>query len=102
MRIRRALYLLHRWFGVGMCLLFALWFGSGIIMMYVQYPELTEAERLANLPPIDPGKVSIGVEEAIQASGIHGGISRIGLSALGARPAYSIRAENGLVRTVFA
>ena len=41
-RLKRYLYLLHRWLGIAMCLLFALWFGSGIVLMYVHYPTLTE------------------------------------------------------------
>ena len=46
---KRYLFLFHRWFGIAMCLLIALWFASGVIMMYVEYPELTEEERLAML-----------------------------------------------------
>ena len=53
LRVKRYLYLVHRWFGVGMCVLFAMWFATGIIMMYVEYPELTEEERLATLAPLD-------------------------------------------------
>ena len=49
LRIKRSLYLVHRWFGVAMCALVAMWFATGIIMMYVEYPELTEEERLATL-----------------------------------------------------
>ena len=46
MRLKPILFSIHRWLGIGMALLFALWFASGIIMMYVEYPQLTEAERL--------------------------------------------------------
>jgi len=41
-KAKRFLYLFHRWLGVGLCLWFALLFVSGVIMMYVEYPELTE------------------------------------------------------------
>jgi uncharacterized iron-regulated membrane protein len=49
---RRWLYLTHRWLGIAVCLLMAMWFVSGVVMMYVGYPKLTPAERLARLPPL--------------------------------------------------
>jgi hypothetical protein len=33
---------LHRWWGVAFCLLFAMWFASGIVMHFVPYPERHE------------------------------------------------------------
>ncbi|HKX79899.1 MAG TPA: hypothetical protein VJM34_15385 [Novosphingobium sp.] len=49
---RRWLYLGHRWIGIATCLLFAMWFLSGLVMIYVPYPSLTDAERTARLEPI--------------------------------------------------
>ncbi len=49
----RALILLHRWLGVAFCLLFAMWFATGIVMHFVPFPALTETERFAGLAPID-------------------------------------------------
>jgi len=51
--MKRWLFLAHRWLGLGACLLVLLWFASGFVMMYVPFPALTEAERLAALPEID-------------------------------------------------
>jgi hypothetical protein len=45
----RALILLHRWLGVAFCLFFTMWLTSGIVMHFVPFPRLTEAERLAGL-----------------------------------------------------
>lgn len=49
---RRWLYIAHRWAGIVLCLLMAMWFVSGVVMMYVGYPKLTPAERLAHLPDL--------------------------------------------------
>ncbi|MDQ6216859.1 PepSY domain-containing protein, partial [Achromobacter insolitus] len=49
-RAKRWLYLIHRWAGIVLCLFFAMWFISGVVMMYVGYPKLTPQERLAHLP----------------------------------------------------
>src|SRR5215469_18865002 len=34
---------LHRWWGVAFCLLFAMWFASGIVMHFVPFPARSEA-----------------------------------------------------------
>ena len=102
LRLKRWLYLVHRWFGVGMCLMIALWFATGIIMMYVEYPELTEEERLATLPPIDFGRVALSADDAVAASGLAGEIETVTLSAIGARPAYRLRANAGGLAVVYA
>ena len=68
----KALVLLHRWLGVGFCLLFAMWFASGIVMHFVPFPALTEAARFTGLPPIDVSRVRHGPHEAVAASHIEG------------------------------
>ncbi|WP_251864262.1 PepSY domain-containing protein [Achromobacter sp. Marseille-Q4962] len=60
-RLRRLAFLAHRWLGIGGCVLMLLWFGSGIVMLYVGYPKLTPAERLARLPPLDPADCCVGL-----------------------------------------
>ncbi|MBB4369297.1 hypothetical protein GGD63_002085 [Bradyrhizobium sp. cir1] len=65
-----AIVLSHRWLGIAFCLLFAMWFASGIVMHFVPFPSLTEAERVAGLAPVDWGEVRISVADAVAASGI--------------------------------
>ncbi|RQH14580.1 PepSY domain-containing protein [Bradyrhizobium sp. RP6] len=65
-----AIALLHRWLGTAFCLLFAMWFATGIVMHFVPFPSLTEAERFAGLAPVDRGETTISVADAIAASGI--------------------------------
>ena len=42
----RYLVIIHRWIGVGMCLLFSAWFVSGIVMIYQPFPSLSDDERI--------------------------------------------------------
>lgn len=42
----------HRWLGIGVGLLMLLWCLSGVVMLYVSYPELSPRERLALLQPL--------------------------------------------------
>jgi hypothetical protein len=65
-----AIVLSHRWLGIAFCLLFAMWFASGIVMHFVPFPSLTEAERFAGLAPLDRGKTTISIADAVAASGI--------------------------------
>jgi hypothetical protein len=66
----RALILLHRWLGVAFCLLFAMWFVSGIVMHFVPFPAFAEADRAVGLAPIDLARVEHGPAEALRSSGI--------------------------------
>jgi PepSY-associated TM region len=66
----RALILLHRWLGVAFCLLFAMWFATGIVMHFVPFPALTETERFAGLAPIALASVKQSPAEARAASGM--------------------------------
>ncbi|PJG56156.1 hypothetical protein CVM73_04890 [Bradyrhizobium forestalis] len=65
-----AVVLSHRWLGIAFCLLFAMWFASGIVMHFVPFPSLMEAERFAGLAPVDPSEIRISVGDAVAASGI--------------------------------
>lgn len=47
------LFLVHRWLGIVLGLLMVLWTLSGIVMMYVSYPETTSREQMAGLEPLD-------------------------------------------------
>src|SRR5215468_9004893 len=49
----RAIVILHRYLGIAVGLLMLIWFLSGIVMMYVGFPQLLEAERLFSLPNIN-------------------------------------------------
>src|SRR5262245_51116875 len=102
LRLKRWLYLVHRWFGVGMCLLIAVWFATGIIMMYVEYPELTEEERLATLPALDFDRVALSVDDAVATSGLADEVETVTLSAIGARPAYRLRTAAGGLAVLYA
>lgn len=50
--MKRYLLLTHRWLGILFGGLFLVWFGSGVTMMYVGFPNLTTPERLAGTPPL--------------------------------------------------
>ncbi|SDC82734.1 PepSY-associated TM region [Paracidovorax valerianellae] len=67
---KRWLFLTHRWLGVLLCAFFAMWFFSGIVMMYVGYPQLTEAERTAHLPTLGDGAGLLEPAAALATAGL--------------------------------
>lgn len=70
MQPKRLLYLSHRWLGVVLCLFFAPWFISGVVMMYVGHPKLTAPERLAHLPALPASAGLLSPQQALQAAGL--------------------------------
>ena len=52
-QLKKALIFVHRWMGVSLCLLFLSWFASGIVLMYWDYPAVSEADRLSRAPVLD-------------------------------------------------
>jgi len=88
-RMKRWLFLVHRWLGIGICLLFAMWFVSGMVMMYVGYPKLTEEERLRHLPPLEADARLLAPARALAAAGVAGPLDELRLAASsGGRPVY--------------
>ncbi len=85
-----------------MCLLFALWFASGVIMMYVEYPELTESERLEQLPILNIEAVSLTPLEASSRAGLTTVFSSVKLTSILDRPAYEYGGVDGRKYFVFA
>lgn len=69
--MKRLLYLLHRWAGIALCLVMALWFLSGMVMLYVGYPKLTPAEQLQGLAVLKAGPgCCVSLDRALDAAGL--------------------------------
>ncbi|WP_420223841.1 PepSY domain-containing protein [Pigmentiphaga litoralis] len=93
-RAKRWLFLIHRWMGITACLFFAMWFVSGVVMMYVGYPKLTTAERLAHLPVLDAQVPLLGPDDALVAAGIQGPLRDLRLARARARlPVYLVEPQ---------
>lgn len=89
--MRRWLYLLHRWAGIALCIMMALWFLSGVVMMYVGYPKLTPRERLQHLPALVLEGCCVTPAAAMAAAGIRGSPDELRLATVAGTPRYLIR-----------
>lgn len=83
----RALVLIHRWLGVAFCLLFAMWFATGMVMHFVPFPALNEAERIAGLPALEPTRVAMAPRDALKILGERD-LHRLRLIAPAGAPVY--------------
>ena len=99
---KRWLYLIHRWIGVASCLLFLLWFLSGLVMLYVPYPALTEREALAGQPPIEWSKVHVSPREAEQLAGVPEQPRAMRLEMMADRPVWRVTGRRGELVTIDA
>ena len=96
---RKVLIYTHRWLGIAGCLVFLLWFLSGIVMMYQRMPRLPAGERLSRIARLDTASIRVPLERAAREAQIVPDRVRVGM--LGERPVYRLSA-GGLWTTVFA
>ena len=89
--LKRWLFLFHRWLGVGMCLSFVMWPLSGMVMMCVGVPELTEKERHAGLPVLDAEQIRVGPSKLWQRASPDAPVTQFSLSNVSTRPAYLLK-----------
>ena len=61
---------LHRWMGMGFGVVFAVWFISGVAMMYVGMPHLSAGERLGHLSELDLSTASVSPADAARRQGL--------------------------------
>ncbi|SDN98087.1 PepSY-associated TM region [Methylobacterium phyllostachyos] len=98
---RRWLLLFHRWVGIAAGPFFALWIGSGLVMLYVPFPILTGAERLERLAPIAWDQVAVAPDAALAAGGVDVPVA-FGLEMRGEEPVYRITRRDGTWATISA
>jgi len=98
-KLRRWAILWHRWMGVALCILFAMWFVSGIVMMYADYPRV-DRQRLLETAQAVPVE-SVRVQPVSLAASFPEAQS-LKLSALEGRPVYRVAIPQRKQAVVFA
>lgn len=84
----RWLHLGHRWLGMGLGVVVLLWFVSGVVMLFVARPQLTEPERLRGLPALEMSAVKQSPLAAWQVLGLPDWPTAVRLNQIAGRPAY--------------
>jgi len=79
----------HRWTGIVFGVIFVVWFISGVAMMYVGMPHLSEKERLGHLKPLDLSTVAVSPAQAAEMYGLSPARLRVEMFYDG-RPVYRL------------
>lgn len=91
----RSLIFVHRWVGIVICIVFLIWFPSGIGMMYWTMPSVTAADRLERSPALDAAAIVLSPAQAAEALGVEATPAQIRLNTFDGRPAYRIGGGRG-------
>src|SRR5690242_4778805 len=87
--LRRWTILAHRYLGIALSLLFFVWFGSGIAMVFAGgMPSVTPRERLVRMPPLDAGRIRVAPAVAAGRAAAPPRQNRVLLLTVLDRPAY--------------
>jgi len=70
----RPLVVIHRWLGIGLGPLVAMWFATGIVMHFVPFPNQSESQRVAGLSPLTLEVQVHGPADAVAALGAADGL----------------------------
>ncbi len=98
-RALRWLSWFHRWTGVVLCLIFALWFASGAILIFVPFPSLSDRDRLAASERIDLTAIRTAPARALAVAG---GSRSLRLIEAAGRPLYVVQPDDGPDRAIDA
>ena len=90
----------HRWISIALCLMFAAWFASGIVMIYVPFPSLSDGERIERSEFVDTSDIT-SLSESFKAAEINIA-SRIRLLQYQERPILVAEGDSSKVVAVFA
>jgi hypothetical protein len=100
--VRYWLYIGHRWLGIVTCLLFVLWFVSGLVMSYVGYPEPQPARRHQGLPLLAWGQVRLDPNGLLSYLGLQSYPRELHLEMLPGEPVYRVIDWDGSRTTIGA
>jgi hypothetical protein len=90
----RVLVVIHRWLGIVLAPLFAMWFASGIVMHFVPFPQLNESKRVAGLSPLALEGSLHAPADAVIALGMSD-VLRVRLTQRADGPIYIISGTSG-------
>src|ERR1043166_5342153 len=88
-RFRQFLSLTHRYLGIAVCLLFVMWFVSGIAMIFARgMPSLTADARIEHLTPLKKAAIRLTPAPAAEKAQLDRAPNRVTLLTVMDRPAY--------------
>lgn len=88
LKLKKTLYLSHRWLGIAVCLFMALWFVSGVVMLYIGYPKLTSQEHFKPLPILKTLNCCFDFKQVLDSTIQTSSPDNIRLTSISGKPIY--------------
>jgi sulfite reductase alpha subunit-like flavoprotein/uncharacterized iron-regulated membrane protein len=101
-KFQRVIITIHRWIGIGVCIMVMTWFISGLVLAYVPFPKMSAQAKLGYLQPLDWGDIKVSPEAAMAAVGLSEFPYDLRLEMSGNRPVYRIKNWDGHNLTIAA
>ena len=90
-KFQRVIISIHRWIGIGVCVMVMIWFISGLVLAYVPFPKQSAQAELGYLQPLNWGEIKVSPEAAMAAAGLREFPLDLRLEMSGSRPVYRIK-----------
>lgn len=97
-----ALYLSHRWFGIAMCLFIAMWCFSGVVMMYIGFPQMTKDEYYAGLQPLAAEQIQTSPQALLKHAPQNSNIEQLLLTSSAQRPIFLMKTSAAAWQGMYA
>lgn len=102
-RLKKGLIAFHRYLGLACCVMFLMWFLSGIVMMYVEIPHFLRRDEAYDFnPPLECPAGAIMAQEAARLAKITGPPKELLIHMHEGRPVWRVMPEGGPYISVFA
>jgi uncharacterized iron-regulated membrane protein len=87
LKVSKHVSVVHRYFGIAIGFMFAVWFATGSVLSFVPFPVLETDDRIASSEQVDLGKVR--VPPATAMAGVNAaGVERLRLLSVAGQPRY--------------
>jgi hypothetical protein len=96
LRTARNVATVHRWLGIGVGFMFAVWFATGTVLSFCPFPELEREARLAGSEPVDLDAVRVTPAAALAAARLPDTV-RLRLISVDGRPRYVLSGARRVV-----
>ena len=96
LRTARNVATVHRWLGIGVGFMFAVWFATGTVLSFCPFPELERQARLSGSEPVDLDAVRVTPAAALAAARLPDAV-RLRLISVDGRPRYVLSGARRVV-----
>jgi hypothetical protein len=94
-RANRWLTWFHRWVGVALCFVFFVWFATGAVLHFIDFPALSDNDRYASADTIDGTKLTVSPSDVLK---LFPATEDLRLISVAGHPTYVVTSPgNGLV-----